>query len=100
MVNWGNVKTLKNTMRETINLFTLNPCKKLPEERESNSTKIIVVLEGDVHIFCQIGPAKNKTVFSAGQSVKVPAGCWYEIINNTDQYARFLVIEQESGFIS
>lgn len=100
MVNWGNVKTLKDTMRETINLYTLNSRKKLPEEREPNNTKIILVLEGCIHIFCQIGPAKNKTVFSVGQSVKVPAGCWYEITNGTDQYARFLVIQQESGFTS
>lgn len=95
MVNWGNVKTLKDTIKESINLFTLHSFKELPEERDSITSKIVVVLEGTINIYRQVGPAKNKTVLLVGQSSKIPAGCWYEISNVADGDARFLIIDHE-----
>lgn len=97
VVDWGNVKILKDTIRERIHLYTLNGLTKLPEDREPYS-KLILVIEGKIEVSCKIGPAKNKTILSDGQSLKIPAGCWYEILSNNDSLSRFLIIEQDLKF--
>lgn len=97
--NWGSVNTLKDTIREKINLYTLNSLTKLPEEREPSS-RIILVIEGHIEVSCRIGPAIKRKILSSAQSMKIPAGCWYEVFSNTDLPARFLIIEQESKFSS
>lgn len=99
VVDWGNVKILKDTIRERIHLYTLNGFTKLPEDREPY-IRLILLIEGSIEVACKIGPAKNKTILSEGQSLKIPEGCWYEIISTTESYSRFLIVEQESKFSS